>query len=290
MSGTDGFVKGSSMFTPHSPRTTRRIICVLACACLFSAGAHTRLYAQKYVQTYSADDTALGVELYNQRKFKEAIDILKKVCKQNLTNVTAWQFLGLAYKQKGDRKNARQALEKAVYLRCLRFAPNSFTVANKKAAELNEEESEVLRAERTRRYREALEVVEAYLQVQPKDAALWREQAENLRFYIAEAENQTNPPAFYTSKEVTKRPRITNNPEPEYNEEARKYSVRGEVILRVVLAADGSVQHILVCKPLPHGMTEQAIKAARQIQFTPAIKDGRPVAQASIILYTFNIY
>jgi hypothetical protein len=41
---------------------------------------------------------------------------------------------------------------------------------------------------------------------------------------------------------------------------------------------------------LPEGLTEQAIEAARDIEFKPASKDGRPVSQYVTVEYNFNIY
>ncbi|MDT5059855.1 MAG: hypothetical protein QOH63_562, partial [Acidobacteriota bacterium] len=41
---------------------------------------------------------------------------------------------------------------------------------------------------------------------------------------------------------------------------------------------------------LPNGLTERAIAAARQIRFTPAMKDGHAVSQYIQIEYNFNLY
>jgi len=41
---------------------------------------------------------------------------------------------------------------------------------------------------------------------------------------------------------------------------------------------------------LPFGLTEQAIAAARQIKFVPAVKDGRPVSVFMQLEYNFNLY
>jgi len=41
---------------------------------------------------------------------------------------------------------------------------------------------------------------------------------------------------------------------------------------------------------LPYGLTERAIAAARQIKFTPATKDGRPVSMYIQLEYNFNLY
>lgn len=94
----------------------------------------------------------------------------------------------------------------------------------------------------------------------------------------------------FTSREVERRALITSKPEPGFSEEARKNNVVGVVKLRLVLRADGTVGDISVVKPLPYGLTERAITAAKRIQFTPAQRGGRAVAQWVTIEYNFNIY
>jgi TonB family protein len=94
----------------------------------------------------------------------------------------------------------------------------------------------------------------------------------------------------FKATEVTRKAVITYRPEPNFTEEARKNNVTGVVRLRAVLAASGGVSNISVLKGLPDGLTERAIAAARQIRFTPAQKDGRPVSQYVVIEYNFNIY
>ena len=54
--------------------------------------------------------------------------------------------------------------------------------------------------------------------------------------------------------------------------------------------ASGEVTGISVVKPLPDGLTEKAIQAARQIKFRPAQKDGHVVSQYIVLEYNFNIY
>src|SRR5438270_1225540 len=61
-----------------------------------------------------------------------------------------------------------------------------------------------------------------------------------------------------------------------------------EVILRVVLQADGRVGNIEVIKAGPEEYTKRAIEAAKQIKFTPAVKDGHPVSQYVTISYRFD--
>lgn len=64
----------------------------------------------------------------------------------------------------------------------------------------------------------------------------------------------------------------------------------GTVILRAVFAADGKVKYIFAIHPLDYGLTEQAIRAARQINFIPATINGKPVSQYIQIEYNFNLY
>jgi TonB family protein len=94
----------------------------------------------------------------------------------------------------------------------------------------------------------------------------------------------------FSQKDVTRKAVITFKPEPGFTEEARKNNVTGVVRLRAVLSSSGGVTNISVIKPLPDGLTEKAIAAARQIKFQPAQKDGRTVSQYIVLEYNFNIY
>jgi hypothetical protein len=90
--------------------------------------------------------------------------------------------------------------------------------------------------------------------------------------------------------EVTRKAIITFKPEPGFTEGARKFEVTGVVRLRAILSKTGEIMNISAVKYLPHGLTEKAIAAARQIRFEPAQKDGRAVAQYVVLEYNFNIY
>ena len=94
-----------------------------------------------------------------------------------------------------------------------------------------------------------------------------------------------------TAKEVSVRAVIKAKPLPGYPPGAREYGVEGRVKLRIILGADGKVRdNIAVLEGLPHGVTEEAIIAARRIKFEPAQKDSRPVSQYVTLVYNFNIY
>jgi protein TonB len=95
----------------------------------------------------------------------------------------------------------------------------------------------------------------------------------------------------WTGKEVSVRAVIKSKPLPGYPREARPCGVQGAVKLRIILGADGEVRdEIEVLEGLPCGVTEEAIKAARRIEFEPAQKDGRPVSQYVTLIYNFILY
>jgi TonB family protein len=95
---------------------------------------------------------------------------------------------------------------------------------------------------------------------------------------------------IFKPSEVSSKARILSRPEPQYTEEARKNQVSGTVVLRAVFSSSGQVTNIRTVSGLPHGLTERAMAAARQIRFAPATKDGRPVSQYIQIEYNFNLY
>ena len=109
--------------------------------------------------------------------------------------------------------------------------------------------------------------------------------------YKSDASTSTQAPdAELTIRDVERRPLIAMKPEPGYTEDARKNEIAGSVILKVLLAADGTVTKIQVASGLPHGLTERAIAAARQIRFIPAVKDGKFVSTWMQLEYNFNLH
>ncbi|MBC7911200.1 MAG: energy transducer TonB [Pyrinomonadaceae bacterium] len=95
---------------------------------------------------------------------------------------------------------------------------------------------------------------------------------------------------IFKPSEVDQKARLLSKPAPEYTVEARQNQVTGTVVLQVVLSSKGTVENIRAVNGLPYGLTEKAIAAAKQIKFTPAMKDGRAVSQYIKIEYNFNIY
>lgn len=93
----------------------------------------------------------------------------------------------------------------------------------------------------------------------------------------------------YLPKEVDTKALIRVQPEPKYTREARRAGAQGYVILKVLLSAKGDIDRVRVVRPLPFGLTENAIRAACGIKFDPAIKNGAPVSQWVTLEYTFRL-
>jgi TonB family protein len=94
----------------------------------------------------------------------------------------------------------------------------------------------------------------------------------------------------FNGGEVSQEARVLDKPDATYTESARKYGVSGTIVLRAVFSRDGEVTNIYVVRRLPHGLTQAAVKAARGIRFSPALKDAHPVSQYIELQYNFNLY
>jgi TonB family protein len=70
---------------------------------------------------------------------------------------------------------------------------------------------------------------------------------------------------------------ILDKPRPQYTAEGRNLKIEGDVVLDMVFQADGTVQVNRVISGLGHGLDEAAVRAAQQIKFKPAKRDGQPV-------------
>lgn len=135
-------------------------------------------------------------------------------------------------------------------------------------------------------YRTAIAPLNQYLlfAADPEESQVWREVLETLTNF-----SDSDRKAIRSGNSVTTKMRLISKPEPQYTEQARKAYVAGRVVLKVVLDVDGVVKHIHVLQALP-GLTEQAIKSAKHIQFAPATFEGVPVPIWLQLEYNFNLY
>lgn len=82
---------------------------------------------------------------------------------------------------------------------------------------------------------------------------------------------------------------ILSKPTPAYTDEARRMRIEGEVLLEVVLEASGHVRVLRIVRGLGHGLDESAVRAAGQISFKPAMRDGRPADSTAVLHIIFQL-
>jgi TonB family protein len=95
---------------------------------------------------------------------------------------------------------------------------------------------------------------------------------------------------IYEGKEVDQKARIIMRPMPQYTEQARRNGTSEWVVLRVVFKSSGEIGDIKVIRDAPYGLTEECVRAAREIKFVPAMKDGHPVSLYVKVEYSFDSY
>lgn len=72
-------------------------------------------------------------------------------------------------------------------------------------------------------------------------------------------------------------PAIIREVKPDYTEEARRRGLAGDVVLEIIVRADGTVGSVKLLQGLGSGLDQRAIDAVRQWRFSPARRFGTPV-------------
>ncbi len=104
---------------------------------------------------------------------------------------------------------------------------------------------------------------------------------------VADPDNKPVQPV--SDKNRTSRLRILHREQAGYTQAAREVGIVGTVKLALVYGENSDVRDIKVIRGLPFGLTEQAIIAAKKVQFEPAYKDGEPVSVKGSMEFTFSL-
>jgi len=98
---------------------------------------------------------------------------------------------------------------------------------------------------------------------------------------------QSRPAAAATAKITPAE--ILSKPVPIYTDEARAKKIEGEVLLEVTFEATGKIHVVRVVRGLGHGLDDAAVRAAEQIRFKPALKDGQPSDSTAVLHIIFQL-
>ena len=80
-----------------------------------------------------------------------------------------------------------------------------------------------------------------------------------------------------------------NRPRPNYTEAARKNKIQGVISARALVGSDGTVQRVVIIRPLSDGLNEEAILAVYQMHFRAATKNGQSIASWITLEVEFNL-
>lgn len=90
------------------------------------------------------------------------------------------------------------------------------------------------------------------------------------------------PDAFIPEDEILRVGQGVSAPRVQHQVELRcpdvPSDIAGDVLLSIVVGADGRAHNITVQRPLGHGCDEKAVEAIKKWTFVPSVRDGRPVS------------
>ena len=226
-----------------------------------------------------------GITSYEKGAYQEAVDELLEATKLQKNNLTAWHYLGLSLEKLGHTSEAMKAHEKTAKLgESLLVAQWSKPKGSNYVALLTSINPLMKYAARS-----SQKFLELNSKLSRSNLEEWSQRSD---YFSDLAElfdpGKSHPDKVFSGTEVTTKARILSKPAPQYTEEALQTRTTGTVRLGIILASDGRVRAIFPIRSLPHGLTGSAIRAARQIGFTPARKDGEPVSLLVVVEYYFE--
>jgi len=160
-------------------------------------------------------------------------------------------------------------------------SPRQYFVASDYHRHLREWQDDLAQA-----FAAAANTVKQILKITP-DSDYWRDRLETLELY-AQPVSSPDERSVFGAGEMDQSARIVDAPAAAYTDEARAKKVHGDVRLRLVFAADGTVKDVFPIKSLPHGLTDAAMTAASRIKFDPAIRHGQSASQFVTLVYEFK--
>ena len=98
------------------------------------------------------------------------------------------------------------------------------------------------------------------------------------------------PPPAPKPKGPSRPPQVLNWTDPPYPEQARQQGVEGTVLVRVRVSASGQVEQAAVARSSGHAaLDEAAVAHVKRARFSPALKEGEPVAATVAFRVRFRL-
>ena len=94
---------------------------------------------------------------------------------------------------------------------------------------------------------------------------------------------------FHIGQGVT-RPKPLKTPDPEFGPEARRAGYQGVVTLLFLVDTAGDVSNVRILSPLGCGLDRRAVERVEGWKFSPATKDGEPVAVELMAEVDFRLH
>jgi TonB family protein len=88
----------------------------------------------------------------------------------------------------------------------------------------------------------------------------------------------------------TNPPRASHSPDPKFPKKERKAGHQGTVLLFLIVSPEGLPHDIKVLSTLSPEFDEAAMDAVKKWKFSPATKDGKPVAAKINVQVNFHLY
>lgn len=94
---------------------------------------------------------------------------------------------------------------------------------------------------------------------------------------------------IFSSEAVTELPKIVFKPKDHHRtDEARKNGYTGKAHLKIIIDSQGVVKEAKMINDLKFGLNERALEIVKQIKFSPARIQGKPVAISTDFFINFN--
>lgn len=85
-------------------------------------------------------------------------------------------------------------------------------------------------------------------------------------------------------------PNPVYQPAPEYANGPRRKKIQGNVLLSMIVTADGTVRDPQVTQSLDKDLDKKAVECVKKWRFEPATRDGKPVAMRVVVAVSFHLY